>query len=168
MTKKYNQKNIIKKIKSFISKNDIKPEIAGVYINKERGVIVTTDGFKLVELSYITNIETGIYNLDTLQKIEGVYPDYQKIMYTIDESVIVEITTIDKLHTYITTCATQNIKGINATLYFDKNFDKNHFIDAIELFQAMLAVDITITYKEGKPLTLKSGQCTILIMPLNI
>ncbi len=164
--KKYNQKNIIKRIKAFTYGNDIKPEISGIYIDKEKGVIVATDSHKLVELSYITGMETGIYNLDTLQKIDGSYPDYKQIFYPISEATETENTTVEKLNNYVTTCAMENIAGTSTIKYFDKNFNKDSLIQAVELFQAILANDIIITYKENKPLIFKSDQCTILIMTM--
>ena len=73
-----------KLIKSFLkarAKSRIKPVLNGVYINKDEGVMVCTDSWRLHQVTAPVNcLPTGVYNLDTLEVIEEQYPDYKQLL----------------------------------------------------------------------------------------
>ena len=70
--------------KSFLkarAKSSIKPVLNGVYINKDEGVMVCTDTWRLHQIAAPENcFSTGVYNLDTLEVIEEQYPDYKQLL----------------------------------------------------------------------------------------
>jgi len=70
--------------KSFLkarAKSSIKPVLNGVYINKEEGIMACTDSYRLHQIATPNNsFPTGVYNLDTLEVIEGQYPDYKQLL----------------------------------------------------------------------------------------
>jgi len=70
--------------KSFLkarAKSSIKPVLNGVYINKEEGVMVCTDSYRLHQIATPNNsFPTSVYNLDTLEVIKEQYPDYKQLL----------------------------------------------------------------------------------------
>jgi hypothetical protein len=81
------------------AKTDIKPPLAGVYANKEQGVLVATDSFVLASIEPLTNnmLKTGVYNPERFETIGEEYPDYTRIIPDASASIIKETLTVADL-----------------------------------------------------------------------
>jgi hypothetical protein len=81
------------------AKTDIKPALAGVYANKEQGVLVATDSFVLASIQPLTAnmLETGVYNPERFEVINEEYPEYTRIIPDARASIVNETLTVADL-----------------------------------------------------------------------
>lgn len=78
------------------AKTDIKPALAGVYVNKDQGVLVATDSFVLASIQPLTAnmLETGVYNPERFEVIPEEYPDYTRIIPDASTATVNETKTV--------------------------------------------------------------------------
>jgi len=153
-------------IKSFLkarAKNSIKQEIQGVYINKEEGIMACTDSYRLHQIRSINSFPTGIYNIDTMQIVNGTYPDYKQLLNITDLGIEC---TIDELKSNLTQSTNRDDL---VYMYNNYIYNKKYIDDALEL---MNMLDDTFIIKVSSKGMLYIGsknelRCFAIIMCLN-
>lgn len=153
--------------KSFLkarAKSSIKPVLNGVYINKDEGVMVCTDTWRLHQIATPSNsFPTGIYNIDTMQIVNGTYPDYKQLLNITDLGIEC---TIDELKSNLT----QSTNRDNLVyMYNNYIYNKKYIDDALEL---MNMLDDTFIIKVSSKGMLYIGsknelRCFAIIMCIN-
>jgi len=100
-------KGLLKVVEDFLSKDDLRPAMTGLYFDKEKGAVVCTDAHKIICIPADLDIEQAIYNISPkvakssgvalYSKIDARYPDYKAILP--QHSTIVKVDAY-KLKTY--------------------------------------------------------------------
>lgn len=144
-------KGLLKIVEDYMGKDDLRPNLQGLYFDKEKSVLVSTDTHKLICIPVDLDIEQGIYNISPkvakssgvslYSKIDGRFPDYKVVLP--EHSTIVKVDAY-KLKTY--SQAVMNGKYTNE--YVDKinykvnddftiSFNAEFLLQAIDSFLLM-------------------------------
>lgn len=144
--------------KSFLkarAKSSIKPVLNGVYINKDEGVMVCTDTWRLHQIAAPENcFSTGVYDLDTLEVIKEQYPDYKQLL---NKLVFIEQLSIPAFRDKLS----------NDCQYNDYKYNIKYINDALDIIDS---ADIIIKMSPSGCLYIGStitDKCFALVMCLN-
>jgi len=147
-----------KLIKSFLKarvKSSIKPILNGVYINKEEGIMVCTDSYRLHQIATPNNsFPTSVYNLDTLEVIKEQYPDYKQLL---NKLVFIEQLSIPAFRDKLS----------NDCQYNGYKYNIKYIKDALDIIDS---ADVTIKLSPNGCLYIGStitDKCFALVMCLN-
>lgn len=147
-----------KLIKSFLKarvKSSIKPILNGVYINKEEGIMVCTDSYRLHQIATPNNsFPTGVYDLETLEVIDKQYPDYKQLL---NKLVFIEQLSIPAFRDKLS----------DDCQYNNYRYNIKHIEDALDIIDS---ADIIIKMSPDGCLYIGStitNKCFALVMCLN-